>query len=293
MALAQDEATGAGRARAVDTRRDRGVVIYRSDFQARWFDGWTDMWSGGADHARPQGITAGLSDELGERCLMLSTTEEFPVQNNTDPMHDPACFRRMARHDEFRYHSVSGYFALGVGGFSDSWGSWRLMIDTQAWDNSQRSFYQLYCNRSPDGQGYRWQLRGNPYGGAETIHTVAPATGGTFVGNNENKLNEQYVRLTVDLQANGGLGAYHELQVGGFVYDLTNPANIISANPAWVLGSAAEPIQDSANTIDDFRGGDNIGLAISRHRDGAGLVDVAGGCQLFARDIVYSASNAA
>jgi hypothetical protein len=97
-----------------------------------------------------------------------------------------------------------------------------------------------------------------------------------MIGNNENKWNMTYIRLTVDMQANSGAGGYQELQVGKQVYNLTGLG----------AGSArSTPQYDGVNMITDFNGGFNLGFGIVRN------AAVAGGCQLFVDDVVYSASN--
>lgn len=271
MALAQDNATGAGRGRVVDSRRGKeGLVIYQSDFD-HGFDGWTDHWGG----FRPMPIVS-LTDEIqnsGKRSLMLSTGEEAnPIAG--DPASAPAVFKRLTRHDEYRYHTFSGWFAVGVGGFDGTWQAFQLIFDTQKWDNSGRSFFKLQCTNAVSPNVSRWQIRNNA-GGENYINV--PGSFDLFAGQNENKLNMTYVRLTVDLQANAGTGGYQSMQVGPKVIDLSGLGG----------GGAFEPPQASSFEIDDFRGGHNLGLYVARNQT------ATGGCQLFADDLTYSCSNTA
>ncbi|MHA3021275.1 hypothetical protein ACXPWS_13575 [Mycobacterium sp. BMJ-28] len=268
MALAKDEATGAGRGRNLDTHPP-GKVLYRSDFDTG-FDGWTNHWSG----YRPYPIISRTSEIClrGSHSLMLSTGEHAsPVSN--DVSNGCSAFKRLARHDEYRYHHFSAFLALGVGGFTGSWASFVMMIDTQAWDNSQRSFYQLACFYSAPPVYPKFAIVDNSAGWHDI---TSPNSHHRIVGNNDNKQNFFYVRLTVDLQANSGLGGYKELQVGPQVFDLTGVGG---------QSAATAPQTDGTNYITDFNGGFNLGAAITRDPT------VTGGCQLFIDDVVYSASN--
>lgn len=266
MALRKDESTGAGRGRVVDSKRDGGgLVIYRSNFDAG-FDGWTDHW----DNFRPGPIVSltNHAQHVGQRSLMLSTSEGPYVSG--DWSNNTSTFKRMAIYRDFRFHSFSAYLATGIGGYSSSLGSYYLYIDTQEFDNSQRSFYQVQYEARPNPDFNRWQIRND----AATFVTV-PGSEHKALGDNDNKNGFQYVRLTIDKEANGGLGGYHALQVNKFEFDLTGLG----------AGSALEPPQASGELIAEFNGGFNIGLGLSRNNG------VAGGCQLYADDIVYSVSD--
>lgn len=269
MAMAKDESTGAGRGRVVDARRDKGVVVYRSDFD-KGLDNWTDHW----DAYRPWPVISltNRAAHVGSRSLMLSTGEHAsPVAG--DVSNTTAAFKRMAIYQDYRFHSFSAYLAMGIGGFNASWSSFSLFIDTQEVDNSQRSFYKFQCVIAGTPNYTRWQIRGN---GGESDFINVPGSEHKFIGNNDNKSGFAYVRATIDKQANGGLGGYHELQIGREIIDLTGLGG----------GSSHEEPQiiDGSN-ITDFNDGFNIGFGLARN------TDVEGGCQLFADDIVYSVSN--
>jgi hypothetical protein len=273
----QDEATGAGRGRALDTLRGFADerVIYRSNFDVG-ADGWIDHWDGFRPWP-PLSLTDAVSFR-GRRSMMLSTGEHAsPVAG--DPSDICAAFRRMALHDDYRYHHYSAYLAIGVGGFSATWANVQLMIDTQDADNGSRSFYKLSLSLHPGGpsSGFRWKIRDDSVAGEDNMITVTEADGGTFPGNNDNKWNWQYVRLTIDRAANGGLGGYHSFQTGPDVFDLSGLG----------AGHANEPPQvgSPVSYIADFRRGFNIGALITRD------TSLAGGAQLFIDDVVYSVSN--
>lgn len=261
MALAKDEGTGAGRGRNLDTRAP-GKVLYRSDFDSG-FDGWTDHW---ATYV-PQPIVSRSSEICyrGTHSLMLSTGEAASPPGG-DISNFVSTFKRLARHDEYRYHHFSAYLGQGVGGYTDSWFAFQMYIDTQAFNNSKRSFYKLQFER-PD---LEWQIVNNS-GSFVTVPGFH-----SFLGQNENKCGMEYVRLTVDMQANSGSGGYVELQSGNHVFDLTGLG----------AGSATGSVQyDGSNSITDFMGGLNLGFGLSRNTSGLG------GCQLFVDDVVYSVSN--
>lgn len=272
MALAKDEGTAAGRGRVLDKYRDKGVVLYRSDFDGG-FDGWIDHWDG----FRPWPVVS-LTTEMqyrGTRCLMLSTGEHASPLSN-DVSNATGTFKRFARHDEYRYHSLSAFVGLGVGGFSSSWSTFALYFDTQKYDNSSRSFFKAQCVVAAAPTKNRWQVRGD---GGDTDFKNVTGADGRIIGSNENKHNMFYVRLTVDLAANSGAGGYHELQIG------PSPAGVFALTGLGA-GSSTEPPQwDGSDLITDFAGGMNIGFGISR------ATSVTGGCQLFVDDVVYSATN--
>lgn len=275
--LARDEALTAGRFRAVDARWRAGkreTVLYASDFDAG-FDNWTDHWDG----YRPWPI-ASLTHHaapFGARSLMLSTSEGAYTPG--DLANTTATFRRTTRPEldgatSGRYQSVSGWFGLGIGNFDGSWGEFGLLIDTNRVDNTGRNFFRLLCNIRPYPDASRWQIAKDS-NSANNVNI--PNTTGIWHGDNDNKTNFGYVRLTIDRLANSGAGGYHEAQIGPRVFSLTGLGG----------GSAPEPLQDSGTNISRFNGGDNIGLTVSRN------TGATGGCQLFAGGVVVSTSDEA
>lgn len=262
MALAKDESTGAGRGRVVDSRRDLGVTLYRSDFDTG-FDNWTDHWQ---TFTPSQPIS--LSSEAahtGSRSLMLATNEG--AYDAAQPGYDGLAFKRQTIFRPYRYYSFSGYFALGMGGYTGTWQSWALLFDIQKQNNTTRSIFRASCDIRPTPDFARWHIEG------DTVDITVPASTLVSLGDNENKKGFQYARLTIDTQANGGLGGYHELQVNQSVFNLT----------ALGGGSGSEAPQFTADAIDNFAGGFNLGLQVIRS------TTVAGGCQLFADELVLSA----
>lgn len=273
MALAQDEATGAGRARTLDKLTSQGKVVYRSNFDAG-FDGWTDHWDG----LRPYPILS-LTTEMqmiGNRCLMLSTGEETSP-NAASVANGTAAFKRMVLHDEYRYHSLSAYVAIGVSGPDGTWSAFQLYIDTQNAASTKRSFLKAMCYIQPGPVYNKWKIRGD---GGESDFKVVTAADGSKIGDNDNKSNMQYVRLTADATLGGAAGVmgYHSLQVGNQVFDLRGVG----------AGSSVEPPQtNGVDNISDFRRGFNIGFGLSRD------ITKDYGAQLFVDDVTYSVSNVA
>jgi hypothetical protein len=267
MALRKDESTGAGVGRSVDASRDKGVVIYRSNFDAG-FDGWTDHWSG----FRPSPIVS-LTHAIqmrGKRSLMLSTAEGAYVSGEWSNGVD--VFRRMAFYRTYRFYSYSAFFALGAGGYSAAWDSFSFYIDAQKFTSgaNDRGLYQVQCQAQASPDFSRWRIIND----AGTYVTV-PSSTRVRTGDNENKLGFNYFRLTIDQNANSGNGGYHQLQVNQNVFDLS----------ALGAGRGAQSPQFTTNSIDDFSGGFNIGAGLSRS------TTQDGGCQLFLDDIVLNAHN--
>lgn len=282
MGLAKDrpEWSRFGRRRAMDKAFRAGKperILYESDFD-RGFDNWIDMWDG--YRPLPPISLTNHAAQAGSRSLMLSTTEgpfvagQWGNGNNT--------FRRMTRTrpdtpdypGQDRFASISAYIAIGSGGFTQSWGEIALYLDTNAYDNSQRQFYRVLCQSTGAPSFSRWQIaRDSNY-----LNNIAvPGATHKLAGDNDNKFNFSYVRFTIDRAANGGLGGYHELQVGPHVFDLA----------ALGAGSPAEPLQSAGEAIQEFNGGDNIGVGISR------ATGIAGGCQLLVNSVTYSVRDAA
>lgn len=265
MALRKDETTSAGRGRVVDATHTYGDVIYRSDFDSG-FDGWIDHWNG----FRPLPIVS-LTTEMqlrGSRCLMLSTGED--VYSSTAWDNTCTVFKRLALYRARRFHSFSAWVAVGVGAYNATWLDWEMLLDAQKFDDSSRSLYHLRTALQPSPDFDRIELTDNAGG---TV--VVPASTHKTTGRNENKQGFNYVRLTVDTQANSGAGGYHEAQVNQSIFDLSGLAG---------QSAAQAPQGGTGQDIDEFNGGLNIGFSVTRNTN-------TGGCQLFVDDVVYAVSD--
>jgi hypothetical protein len=277
MALQKDETTSAGRGRSLDTHPP-GQVLYRSNFD-QGFDGWVSHWGGIPAQPWPPISRTTEMCYRGSHSLMISTGEHAsPVSN--DISNEGYAVKRMYRYDNYRYFHFSAFIALGIGNYDATWKSIVFQIDTQAQDNSIRSLYDIECVAMSSPNFSKWSLRGNNTGGTPPQFNVNNPDTSLFthslIGENESKRGFQYVRWTIDMQANSGLGGYKELQVGQKVVDLSGQG----------AGPSSEPPQwDGTNPITDFAGGFNIAVGIIRN------TATAGGCQLYFDDVVLSASN--
>lgn len=152
------------------------------------------------------------------------------------------------------------WYTIGGSDLDNSPGNVLFGIDTQSWDDKWRGFYRLMCHRftGPADNAVRvnqWALVDD-----SAARVPIPAQGDNPVppyhGDNENKMNWNYVALSVDLDyknADGSRGRYHEAQIGPYKYDLTR------------LGAGRgkqNPQVASAVGAGSFAGGLNFGCSI-------------------------------
>lgn len=157
--------------------------------------------------------------------------------------------------------TFEGQFAIGGANLGQMPAQWAMVMDVQQWDNSSRAFYSLTCVRAAGADPRTadvWSV-----GSASGVKTAVAAQPAPSAGDNENKMNWNYVRLTVDLDAFGGLGGYHSAQIGHQVYDLA------------ALGAAPDrqaPQVTSGVGGGSFAGGMNFGLLVQNRQgyDNAG-----------------------
>ena len=258
MGLAKDPARSGGRARVIDKGSD-GDILYASNFGENYFDGWRPAHFSGFQVTPPCGLT-GYPTHSGKLALQLST--EMRTWASTNQGQSCATFRGISKYGVRRYLAFSAFLALGVGGFTDSWESFGIYFDIQKQDDSSRSFPQLQVIRRDAVDGY---CQARIMNDGQSSHTAIPGLSHFWPGDNDDKQNFGYLRLTWDLQANGSLGGYHEAQIQNTVYDLSGLGG----------GSASETPQTLASTgngaIGQFSGGLNIGLYVNR----SSVVDVA------------------
>lgn len=251
MGLAKDPARDGGRARVIDKGKT-GDILYASNFGENYFDGWRPAHFSGFQVTPPCGLT-GYPTQGGKLALQLST--EMRTYNALNQGVTCATFRGISRYGVRRYLSYSAFLALGVGGFADCWESFGLYIDCQKQDDSSRSFPQLQIIAQSKTDG--WQ-KARIMNDGQASHTDIPGSQHCWPGDNDDKQNFGYMRVTWDLQANGGLGGYVEGQIQNTVYDLHSLGG----------GSASEIPQTDVSTgnssTGQFSGGLNIGLFVSR-----------------------------
>lgn len=144
-----------------------------------------------------------------------------------------------------------------------SWDSIVLSFDIQAWDNSDRGFFQaqLFDPLTNDSALPRWKIANNA-GGWPTV----PSSTASLTGENENKGGWNFARLSIDLETATGthdgstpdtIGQYLELQCNDQVHDLTG----LGAGQGW---NAPQAPSDEYTDIADYRGGFNPGLGAFR-----------------------------
>ena len=129
-----------------------------------------------------------------------------------------------------------------------AWAQIGIGLDTQSWSNDERQFFQAIFRPIVASSGDRFYLRTTraPGGGIQ-IYDTGISYGALLVGQNEDKVNVGYMRLTVEI---GPTPKYLELQAGGRVVNLST----------MPIGTISEPLQLDNSTPDwsaNFRGGMN------------------------------------
>lgn len=214
--LASEVTQSRGLARNMDKRVQAGKVLFHCDFNDG-FQGWRDHYDGTTP--QPPISLSGYPNFDGKLGLMLSTGD-LPNIDNQMPWRSTSTYKNLSRYFDTGLVSFSGFFTTGSGRGALAWGSWGVGIDTQKWDSSSRGFYKILC-RDDAELGPAWFITSNT--GSQILIPGTRGSAGTNVthGENENKFNYTYLRLTVDLSANNGLGGYLEAQINHQVFDLT------------------------------------------------------------------------
>lgn len=253
MAIAKDTTTSAGRARGMDYHTPGGRVLFEDDFEAG-FCGWRDHFGG---HTPFNALSlTNYPVVAGTRALKLSTGARAYVSGQKDntisAYKNLSIYRDIAAPGASGLVSLSGYFAVGGGVGARAFYGWGISFDIQKWDNSSRAQPRLECSDPGSGTAdVHWVIY-NDAGGTVTI----PNTTGITAGENENKFNFNYLRLTFDLAANGGLGGYHSCQINHKVIDLSGLG----------AGRGSTPPQGTTagDYIGNFQGGFNAGITLYR-----------------------------
>lgn len=155
------------------------------------------------------------------------------------------------------------WLTLGGADLDNSPAQFMIGIDTQRWDDTSRGFYRMVCKRfpaGPDTNGPRTRENHWVLVDDKAAQVRIPAMNGNpvppYPGDNENKMNFNYVSLTVDLDhvgEDGAKGRYYEAQIGPYVYDLTGlGAGRGKQNPQMISSVGGGP----------FSGGLNFGISL-------------------------------
>lgn len=219
-------------------------VLFQDDFDTG-FCGWRDHMGGSSPYP-----ALGLCSHpvyTGNRALMVSVGKKGTTLGLSGT---GSAYKNYSRFVNSGLITFEGMFAIGGANLGQMPAQWALVMDVQKWDNSNRAFYSLTCVRAA-GADPRTADVWNVSGAAAAKTPIASDV--PSAGDNENKMNWNYVRFTVNLDAYGGLGGYHSAQIGHQVYDLA------------ALG--VEPDRQTPQTTSgvgggSFAGGLNFGLLV-------------------------------
>lgn len=150
----------------------------------------------------------------------------------------------------FRYAIFTEYSTSASGGShqATSVESYGFGLDTQGWSDTQRErqFFSVLADSTSDVNVETYRLRGSRPDTSTAIQFVNVPTNraaGLLIGQNENKVNLAYGRLTV---RPGLVPDYIEMQLGGKTVDLRG------------ITAVNEPVQWGASNYNaDFNGGCN------------------------------------
>lgn len=239
-------------ARAPQRNPLRGTVLFHDTFDDG-FNGWRDHYNG-------RGPATALSLTSypvfsGSHALMIGCSAA-PDDGYTDGWASAtaSAFKNLSRYYDARLVTFSCYIAHGSDESTASLGGFSLMIDTQAWDNSRRSFFKLQISRKASGESRTLSISDNDEKWKD-IHSGADLV----AGDNENKFNFDWLSLTVDLDANDGAGGYHSCQVNSRTFDLTKSG-----------GGSANHNPQRGGAMASFAGGLNFGVAAYPGPPGSG-----------------------
>ena len=232
--LGRDQSILTSRARQMSLRSETERIVFHSTFNGT-FDGWRQHQGGSIPYA-PVSLSS-YPVLAGTHALRI------PIPANGEG----STYKNLSRWREARFATFSAFFTHWQSVSTAALGTWGMGIDTQFWDNSGRSFFRLVCRRDNDTGARTWAIRSE-------VNTYIDVPGATHhaAGDNENKYNWDFLSLTVDLSANGGLGGYHSAQINHELFDLTG------------LGAGNAPHDPQVgDPFDSFAGGWNCGVFAS------------------------------
>lgn len=228
----------------------RGKVVFHTNFEDGSFEGWRDH-QGGNQQIPCLSLTQRRT-HTGTHAAMLSTGH-VPYQSGLIS-NTTSTYKNMSLHRAAGVLSLSGWLAHGgeassVANATDtSFYEWGFLLDVQKWDNSTRGLYRLVFQNPSDGTQPFLAVYNDANG-----PVIVPSSRTAVAGENESKLNWNYMRLSVDLDANAGLGGYLEAQMNNQIFDLSG------------LGAGrGQTTAQKGSAMENFNGGCNAGVEINR-----------------------------
>lgn len=233
-------------------------IIFDDNFD-KGFGNWRNH-QGGNQIDSPISRTALRAFNGSSKSLMLSTGAR--PANGTIKSGSCSTYNNMSRWVNGGLVKFETWLTLGGADLDNSPHNFMIGIDTQQWDDKGRGFYRLMCRRFRGGdpdttRSNYWALTGDaPNPGIFEIPAQGSNPVPPYPGDNENKMNWFYVSMTVDLDhvnPDGGLGRYHEVEIGPYKYDVRN------------LGAGRgkqSPQMNSSVGAGPFTGGLNFGLGL-------------------------------
>jgi hypothetical protein len=241
-------------ARAPQRNPLKGKLLFHDTFDDG-FDGWRDHYN--ATGPAPALSLTSYPVFSGSHALMIgcSAAPDTGYTSGWASGSNAAAIKNLSRYYDSHLVTFSCYLAHGSNDSTASLGGYWLMIDTQFWDNSHRSFYKLMVNRNASTGNRSLSIADN----GNNLVTVEAHGADLFSGDNQNKFNFDWISLTVDLSANRGTGGYHSCQVNNRVFDLTRLA-----------GQSATTDPQAGSPMESFAGGLNFGVLVFPGPPGTG-----------------------
>lgn len=259
------------------TRRRTGYAAPSVLFDDRFdgsFCGWRDHSSGAAATSQAYNavsLTTARTWPDSRAALMLATSGRgTTATGSTSGSASASTYKNLSRDVNTGLVTFEAWVTVGGADLANAPLSWSLAIDSQSWDDLHRGFPRLDAIRFT-GSGFTtrsnaWAIIGDAgerhYIGIDgtDLGTSVPALRGSppMLGDNENKLNLQYVSLTYDLSgvysADTNPGGYYECTIGHRTYDLTGfgaGRHLVSPQTNAVMGETS------------FAGGLNFGFQLN------------------------------
>lgn len=264
MTIARDQSILGGISRSPSNRKN-GTILFHSTFENGSREGWRQHYSGlegTGDPLPPLSLTRYPPPFQGEYALLLTSTDRAYAEIPAGNAQQFSAYKNLGRYfttSEVKLLTFSGYFAeWNTGGYAPN-ANWGIGIDSQLYDNSDRSFFKMMVRR-PSGSAAQVYLANNA--GAMVALTPTNVSKNHVIGLNQNKFNYNYVELTVDLSQNSGRGAYHSGRVNDLTFDFTNSAtwaDPTQSGQQTPQGAVGDPATTAAQFL-DYRGGLNFGI---------------------------------